>query len=245
MTHSAVLSAFAVLAVLASCRNGMRVRDSVVPVRCTELRFPEPWDPPDAFKYGGEYWQETGYLYLKRSSTGEVLVAKGEGLAMLSKQIYATSPRAQWALRRVTKEEWDAGQFLGSGENKDVLIAEAHEGYDFASRTVRLNRKTLQYSGDAFADSIRSPSGKLLAVASYSGSVPAALFHELPRWASGDYYFDVFQLETGRRLASIKGSYSNVHPAQYLYGFFWAGDRFFVRTVENNREHPVICEIEQ
>lgn len=249
MTHSAALLALAALAILTSCGGGLRIKDSSLPVRCTELRFPEPWDPPDGSAYadgtaeGKEQWQNAGGLSFRESKAGEVLIAKGD-LGMFGKQIYATSPRTKWSMRRVSKQEWDDGRFLGSWDNGDRLPGNGHEAFNHEGRSVTLNGNRLQYRGDNFTHSVLSPSKKLVVIASYSGSIPAALFHELPRWASGDYYFDIFHLETGRRLVSFQGSYRNDHPLSYLNGY-WVGDRLFVRDVERNREPPVICEIGQ
>ncbi|HEX8351481.1 MAG TPA: hypothetical protein VF611_01050 [Pyrinomonadaceae bacterium] len=173
---------------------------------------------------------------------GELLFAMkgfdpGARRAVLSRNVYAVSLDGGSRVREAMAAEWEAGEALprggeGLSTGGDV---ETPEG-------VRYRGKLFPKSGRAWGSlvALPSPRGSRLAVFSHAGGPASVLPPLVPLDSnappgepeSGTLFVDIYDTNTGERLASGSSSYSR-SPASAFFGrAFWAGDGYFIMPLD-------------
>lgn len=154
-----------------------------------------------------------------------------------SRNVYAVSLGGDFGVREATAAEWDAGEALPRGGEtiSAGAGAETPEG-------VRYRGKVFPKSGGSWGAHVAlpSPQGSRLAVFSYAGGPKSVLPPLVPLDSnappgepeSGALFVDVYDTNTGERLASGSSPYSR-SPASTFFGrAFWAGDDYFIMPLD-------------
>lgn len=154
-----------------------------------------------------------------------------------SKNVYAVSLDGSLRVREATAAEWDAAEVLprggeGLSTGGDV---ETPEG-------VRYRGKVFPKSGRSWGSyvALPSPRGSRLAVFSYTGGPPSLLPPLVPLDSnappgepeSGTLFVDIYDTDTGERLASGSSAYSRSPASAFFDRAFWAGDDYFIMPLD-------------
>jgi hypothetical protein len=161
----------------------------------------------------------------------------GSMRAVRSQNLYAVSLDGNFRVRQATAAEWDGGEPLPrGGESLSTGVdVETPEG-------VRYRGKIFPKSGRSWGAHVAlpSPQGTRLAVFSYTGGSKPLLPPMVPLDSnappdepeSGTLFVDVYDTNTGKKLAATSSAYNRSPASVFFSRAFWAGDSYFVMPLD-------------
>jgi len=206
---------------------------------CSEVRVPKAWEGiPDPFEMSGIYSgtrDRSGILFSLQIPSAADREA--------TKEKYWIDLDHRGQIRPATDDEWKAAPPLEqvSGSNAKLTF----DGNE-PSGVVRKDRRSLFFNGNKFTkkgDIWYAPGlthgDKYLVLMSYDG------YSAGPKSAiEGDYYIEVFNVKTGKRLAMIEGQSRYDAPYIPFRGLYWLSDRDLVFLYGMEARNLIVCRFD-
>ncbi len=218
--------------------------------RCHFLRFPQGWKVPVImyesllyYGYDSKYeFRVAGLLGTKFLIAGLILP---ENKYTTNKyEVDLSDPKSP--VLAAEDRVWDSATKIPVSQESTVEAA----GTLYPKDQIQYKGKTFSKTGyqwdtpGAYADRL-SPDQAWLVLQSWTGSVDKGAEMHVFNWGwryHGQVFFDVFNAETGKKVLTIEGSYSNFDPDSTLAQTFWLTERYFIVPIGEHRERCLVCE---
>ncbi len=224
------------------------------PKACTIVHLPS-WKKPVMPSWTHSDWLGGMRCDLDfRSFDGGVLVGASCRPEPKLEQVYSPSKYAVYfgtgRVRKATEDEWNhADPYLNFRVTANRL------GYNFKpDQKLIYQGKEFAKTGAkwpfAFGISHVSQDGSFLAVNSWDG-IQASNGDDSPilgrEYLDGQYFVDVYNVASGRRILAIDGHFHGVGPDEMFRNSAWISKRYFVLPLDwtNKLRNFVICDVER
>jgi hypothetical protein len=242
---------FALVIASLSCHNAVQFSQAVFnsSSATTKLHFPQPWlderdnanyilqievrklpnSPGDEFLFGALPDGDNFYAY----EVDKTLPKPHYG-----KNFFAVNFAATPQARTVTQQEWESGSRIRS---KPRTVG--NNTPDYWSGEIEYKHKKYSKPGKYWGAGMLSPSGKWLAVLSYSGEKrpPDFLFGggDVP---IGDAFIHIYDTATGQKVFEWEGR--NVkNPAHFDHPVVWLEDRYFLFPQDELAQNLIVVNL--
>jgi hypothetical protein len=147
--------------------------------------------------------------------------------------------------RPATEKEWEDGTMIPDSRESN--------GKTFANQRFLTNAQPLPFRGFLFAKSgdiwsgdwaRLSPDHSWIVLLSSSGSVHSSHESQIELGFGrdkGKLFMDVYNVDTGKKLVTIVGTYLNINPAA-LDQALWVTERYFMLPLGEHRERCLVCD---
>lgn len=220
-----------------SCQNMLQVSDTQTVSNSstpfTKIRFPEPWLDPmeggfiqqievrkvpsstnDEFFFGGLPYGDNNYAHE---------VDKKMPPVQYGRNVFAVTLSVGPRVRVATREEWESGSRIPT-RPRPVYP----KGQDDSSGEVEYRQKRYSKVGKYWGSCMLSPTGKWLALFSYTGEKqPPDFFFGGGDPRVGDVFWQIYDAITGTKV--IDWQAKNVkNPTRFDNAVVWLEDRYFL-----------------
>lgn len=249
------LSAITVVAFLIaslSCQNMLQVSDtqtvSTSSTAVTKVRFPEPWLDPmeggsieqievrklpnsnhDEIFFGGLRYGNNNYAHE---------VDKTMPPVQYGRNVFAVTLSAEPRVRVATREEWGGGSRIPT-RPRPVYP----KGQDDSSGEVEYRQKRYSKVGKYWGSCMLSPTGKWLALFSYTGEKqPPDLFFGSGDPRVGDVFWQIYDAITGKKVFDWQAK--NVKtPTGFDNLVVWLEDRYFLFPEDDEARNFIVVTL--
>jgi len=217
--------------------------------RCHILRFPQGWkvpvimyEPVLDYGYLSKYeFRVSGLLGTKFLVAGFILPKEKY---TVNKYEVDLSDRKAPALP-VDDRLWGAATKVPLSQESTVEMwpsMPAENEIQFKGKT--FSKTGYYWPGSSYANRL-SPDQVWLVLQSSTGSVDKDAEMHLFNWFwryHGKVFFDVFNVDTGKKALTIEGNYSHLDPDSALGQTFWLTERYFIVPLGEHRERCLVCD---
>jgi hypothetical protein len=248
----AVLSLGAMVASWADAAVDVQVTPAIRQY-CHIIRFPQGWTIRPYIRHNDvlrtvtpiaySYWSDYEFRLLGLIGTRFLVRGIDPLYKIYTNNAYELDLSETNSLPRpATEQEWQDGTKIPDSRPSDWrTFANIH-----LTNAQALPFRGLDFikSGDIWAGEARlSPDQQWIVLLSSSGSVAKhdefLIFGERDK---GKLFFDVFNADTGRKLMTILGTYSDINPGA-VNKSLWVTDRYFIVPLGETRERCLICDL--
>jgi hypothetical protein len=212
---------------------------------CHIVRFPQGWTLPPAdllnrYNYNGEYeFRVQGESSSRFLIGGFVGNTYARSFTTNRYDVNLSDPKAP--VLPASDAAWEASTPVSIV--RDVTFPPAVR----ASQMSKLDGFQHLKSGEILAGGSLSPDRTWLVLSSWSGRADSSespvSFACFPFGCRGKMFFDVFNMDTAKKLLTIVGSYLSPSPDSLLpTGPGWVTERYFVIPLGEHREQCLVCE---
>lgn len=228
-----LIAVFALALASLSCRGTAQMANtgvqSTASTTTTKLHFPQSWtDKPESF-YGTQHIE---VKKIPNSSSEEFFfrsLADGDRRYALRQlrygaNVFAVNFRNGPQVRTATHQEWESGSRIPT-EWRHVFLKDVGE----SSKEIHYRQKRYSKVGQHWGPGMLSPTGRWLAVFSYSGvkQPPGFLGFGGGEPLVGDSFWQIFDTVTGEKVFDWEARNVN-NPANLTDPVLWLEDRYFV-----------------
>ena len=215
---------------------------------CHLLRFPSGWRT-DPIKKSDGSWELIPNFRLGHDY--EFRVPGLLGTTFLVRGVY------DFTIKQYTTNLYE----VDLSDPKGVAIPASEERWNPAAvvplikypKYSEYNPSQFPNTGDHIEGALSSPDRALLVVQSWSGKLPAHGGDDIPTSVTfpnilhfershGKFFFDVYNLDTGRKLITITATFTIILPEEALHETGWLTERYFLIPLDERRERCLICE---
>jgi hypothetical protein len=230
---------------------------------CSIVNIPRRWTVPDSKSL--ELWGHFELSYeddfdFRRPEVSEpeilVTVARTRTARvgkdrLYSSDHYALYPGHRSRVRPASQKEWEQAEplLMFRFQAGNELAGEVPDNF-----TLKYKGKTFEKSGQHWLGfmgggtdyaSRLSADDRFVAVNSWSGvALSGAPLGEFGGSNyHGDYFVDIYSLETFNRVIVIKGTFGGLSPSEFVPRSFWLGKRYFVLPLKTDMTKLMFCDV--
>lgn len=232
-----IIVGFACVIASLSCRNVAQVAGtegvSTPQSAATKLHLPQSWldeiegvysvqqievrkvpNAPDEFFFGALPDGDNFYAHE---------VDKNLRKPRYGKNMFAVNFSAGARARVATQQEWESGSRIATQPRLVI-----HNRPDPSSGEIEYRQKRYPKVGKYWGEGLLSPTGRWLAVFSYTGEqTPPSFFFGGGEVPFGDAFFQIYDTATGRKVFEWEAK-GVKHPTHFTSPVVWLEDRYFI-----------------
>jgi hypothetical protein len=218
--------------------------------RCHILRFPQGWKVPVIMYESVLYYgYDSKYEFRVADLLGTKFLIAG---LILPEKKYTTNkyevdlsdPKAP--VLAVEDRVWDSATRIPVSQESTVkTIPTLDPEYQIQFKGKVCPKSGYYWATPSDAADRLSPDQAWLVLQSWTGSVDKGAEMHVFNWGwryHGKVFFDVFNAETGKKVFTIEGTYSNFDQDSTLAQTFWVTERYFIVPLGEHRERCLVCE---
>lgn len=233
---SIIVLGFALVIASLSCQNAAQVVNtegvSASQATTTKAQLPQPWLGEFEFNHIAHIEvrkvpnSSSDEFYFRALPDGDLYYAhevdKKLRKPRYGKNIFAVNFSAGPQVRVATQQEWESGSRIPTKSR----LAFLNDRGEFAGQ-IEYRRKHYPKVGQHFGGAMLSPTGKWLAVFSYSGQESPSFFFFGGEVIFGDAFWQIYDTVTGRKVFDWDAK--NVKkPGRFNGPIVWLEDRYFL-----------------
>ena len=155
-----------------------------------------------------------------------------------SMNFFAVKLSSPLQVRPATNEEWESGARVPT-----KMRYAFSQGKDDASGEIAYRHRHYAKTGKYWGGGSVSPTGKWIAVFSYSGfKWPALLPFSGPTAKTGDIFWEVYDTVTGKKVFEWEGKNAQ-SPASLGHPVAWLEDRYFLFPVDEHAQDMIVVTL--